>query len=166
MANSNKKLFRNIFIFILVVGAIGGVYGLYEFNRGKVDRATEKPDISLKASDLADSILNNAEGFQKRYLDKMIEVEGTIVNKSEDENKSINLFVDEKGVSIQCTFFSKAACEKNKQSVDLAHANDVVNLKKGDKLKFKGNFTGYTGDPSMPDLGMECKLSNGALVSK
>ena len=91
----NKKIILGPIILALLIGALIG-YRMY--NKPHRDLATATADYRLSATELfADYEAGEAEANAK-YLDKVIRVEGEILNVTTDESGQISLTLDAGGI--------------------------------------------------------------------
>lgn len=91
----NKKIILGATVLVLLIGALVG-YRMY--NKPHRDLATVTADHRLSATELfADYEAGEAEANAK-YLDKVIRVEGEILNVNTDENGQTSLTLDAGGI--------------------------------------------------------------------
>lgn len=108
-------------IIILLVLALVSYLGYNYIYHKQRDIATEKSNFSLKLSNLENDLKNGDESFNKKYLDKTIEITGVI---SEIDSLSNAILIDDK---IFATFTEKLK----------------VNLKVNQNIQIKARFIGY-----------------------
>ena len=101
-----------LILVVVVVGLIGYTY-IYHEHR---DIENEKAEFVLNASDWANEFAINPSASEKKYLNKTIEVQGTIT-----ELNDFDLTLDD---NIFCQFSSKVKVESK-------------------SIKVKGRFIGY-----------------------
>jgi cytochrome c-type biogenesis protein CcmE len=122
---------------ILTVAAIGLIAGLlmvyWIFNKPHRDVAKEK-GIALSAQQVYDAFRTNEASANSKYLDKAIELTGTVadVSTNQEGQKVVNFSTNDPLVMINCTF-----------------KTDPGNLKAGDTITFKGICTGYIPDANV-----------------
>lgn len=116
------------------IGLIAGLLMLYWiFNKPHRDVAKEK-GIALSAQQLYDAFRTNESAANSQYLDKAIELTGTVadVSTNQEGQKVVNFSTNDPLVMINCTF-----------------KTDPGNLKAGDSITFKGICTGYIPDANV-----------------
>ena len=116
------------------IGLIAGLLLLYWiFNKPHRDVAKEM-GITLSAQQLYDSFRTNEASANSQYLDKAIELTGTVadVSTNQEGQKVVNFSTNDPLVTINCTF-----------------KTDPGNLKVGDSITFKGICTGYIPDANV-----------------
>jgi len=101
-----------LILVVVILGLIGYTY-IYQDHR---DIENEKAEFSLIASDWANEFVINPLASEKKYLNKTIEVQGTIT-----ELNAFDLTLDD---NIFCQFTSKIKIESK-------------------SIKIKGRFIGY-----------------------
>ena len=116
------------------IGLIAGLLLLYWiFNKPHRDVAKEM-GITLSAQQLYDAFRTNEASANSQYLDKAIELTGTVadVSTNQEGQKVVNFSTNDPLVTINCTF-----------------KTDPGNLKVGDSITFKGICTGYIPDANV-----------------
>jgi hypothetical protein len=122
---------------LLTIAAIGLIAGLlmvfWIFNKPHRDVAKEK-GIALSAQQVYDAFRTNEASANSKYLDKAIELTGTVadVSTNQEGQKVVNFSTNDPLVMINCTF-----------------KTDPGNLKAGDTITFKGICTGYIPDANV-----------------
>ena len=122
---------------LLTIAAIGLIAGLlmvfWIFNKPHRDVAKEK-GIALSAQQVYDAFRTNEASANSKYLDKAIELTGTVadVSTNQEGQKVVNFSTNDLLVMINCTF-----------------KTDPGNLKAGDTITFKGICTGYIPDANV-----------------
>lgn len=97
----NKK---TIIIAIALVAILGGIFGWMQYNKPHRDATSEKAAYQLTAAALFEAFeLNEAEASEK-YLDKLLEVSGTVSEYNNDEqgNASVLLESDDMLFGVKC----------------------------------------------------------------
>lgn len=123
-----------ILLSIAGIGLVAGLILLYWiFNKPHRDVTKEK-GITLTAQQLYDAFKNNETQANSLYLDKAIELNGTVADISTNQagQKVVNFSTNDPLVMINCTF-----------------KTDPGNLKVGDTITFKGICTGYIPDANV-----------------
>jgi len=122
-------------LLILVIGLLaGGGIALYMFNKPHKNIEETKADVSLPAQELVQHFIDNEDEANILYLNKVIEVSGTLV--SIDYNSSgkgmITLVQQEDGLSAA---FDSAYV--------VGHLDFFKELAPGVEVKVKGRCDGY-----------------------
>lgn len=123
-------MLKRIILFILVIGVIGGIAN-YMYNKPPRNIAEAKKDFTLNANQFYKVYESNEDSANKLYLEKVIEVQGKVVEiqlENEDE-PSLALGTDSEGMTIRCGFKKELL-------------NEVKTKKMGDKIKVKGKCDG------------------------
>lgn len=128
-------MIKKVILGLLVIGLVGGGIAYWQLNKSHRDIGAEEASIKISSIDLFQAYIEDEAGSNKKYLDKVIEVNGTIMEisnegeegslvvlQSHDDFFGVNGYFD-KGVSIE-------------------------GLEVGNEIKIKGHCTG--GD----DLGV------------
>jgi hypothetical protein len=133
--SKNNKVMRRILITFLIIIAIVALIliGGYLYIRYMPDKSITKQtvDFSLTASNLAEEYENNPEASDRKYIDRVIEVKGTINEISTDQNNSVVFILKENGSS------AGVLCTLNEKSI-----KKVKRYKKGDTITLKGTCSG------------------------
>jgi hypothetical protein len=122
-----KKIILLVIVFIV---AAGGYYAYNEYHRTNKDLKNSSPDLTTDAASLIASFEKDTAAASKKYVDKIIAVNGNV--KSIDTNGNpVIIALGESGQmsSVQC-------------SMDSAHADEYKPIKEGDHLTLKGICTG------------------------
>lgn len=128
----SKLLLRIIIGCVLVVTVIYFGYQ-YAINIGARDFKTEKSAYTVDAKSISDEFTNNTDSSNSKYLNKAIEVSGTITNNQN------NIITIDQVVSCQIS--------------------EGSSLTKGEKVTVKGRVTGY--DDLIGEIKMDqCLIVN------
>jgi len=104
------------------------------YNKPHVDVESTKADYIISIENIVREFEENEEIANKKYLDKIIQVEGNIIDITlTDGNGTITLDSKNSGKTVVC---SMIASENIK----------VVGLQKGNKITVRGICTGYLMD--------------------
>ena len=128
------KKWMKVLLLAVGIGLIAGLLLLYWiFNKPHRDVAKEM-GITLSAQQLYDSFRTNEASANSQYLDKAIELTGTVadVSTNQEGQKVVNFSTNDPLVMINCTF-----------------KTDPGNLRAGDSITFKGICTGYIPDANV-----------------
>ena len=119
---------------MLVVGIIGVFIAYKIYNKPHVNVAETSSDISLSANDIIKDFSSDENTANSKYLEKIIEVSGTISElKIENEKGIVSLKTNDDFGSILCHL----STEETKK---------ITTLKEGKTIKIKGICTGYLMD--------------------
>lgn len=75
---------RNIILAIIAIALIGGVYGLYQFNKKVPTLESATPDFQLTANQLYNAFDKNESEATGKFQEKVIEVTGTVFRTKSD----------------------------------------------------------------------------------
>jgi hypothetical protein len=128
------KLIWKIVILVVVLGAIAGGYGYYQFNRTNKDLATARPDVSVKAVDLLNAYSANEAAATAKYAakDKVILVRGVLKSIERDSAGSVSLVLDG-GMPT-----SVVSCQLSQP-----HIGDAQWVHAGDSVSVIGSCSGF-----------------------
>lgn len=126
---------KNIIILAAVLFVVLSVIIYTQYNKPHRNVYSEKPVISIKADDLFASFAQNEIEYNKKFLDKTIEIVGEIseINISNGVNPLIVFKNEEEFFGVSCSFNIEAI-------------QGVAKLKVGDSVKVKGICKGYLSD--------------------
>jgi hypothetical protein len=139
------KTYVKIALFIVTFIALSGILAaLYLYNLKHTDMAKARPDFVLSASALQKEFEDNETAASTKYINKIIEVTGTISSVKTGENNvlSISLVTGSDISSVICTFPAIA---------------DISKFSKGDEITLRGECSGFL---------MDVLLNNCAKVNK
>jgi hypothetical protein len=147
-----KGNFKRVIANLALMGAIGFVVGisvfLNEWFKPKRSIVREKPAYTLTCAELANDFVVNPGEAEAKYLDKVLQVSGTVSTTEIDAYDNVNLIFSLTDAEVQVSFLGD-------------FNDDAAKVEKGDYVELKGNYTGYTQDDI---FGMQVKLNNGYLV--
>lgn len=148
IAINKKKLKRKTLLIIAVIFGMAAivVYGYYSWNRKLALASNQKPDLIVNAIVLCEEFTSNEAEANKKYLGKILEVNGSIVslNNLGDSVLTINLGSQEALSSVSC-------------ELDNRLSPILGNYKVGDSLIIVGTCTGYLAD---------VEISNAAIITE
>jgi len=124
---NKKRIILTIVVAIII--AVAG-YAYYIWNKPARDVTKEK-GIQITAIAIFDSFSNNEESANAQFLNKAIEVTGTVsdVKKNQAGETVVYLKSDDPVFGVNCTFKQNPGA-----------------IKKGNTITFKGICTGYLSD--------------------
>ncbi len=143
------------FIGLLIVITIGiGIWqGLKEYNRTNKDIADVKADIKISATDLIHEYEKNDSLANKKYLGKIIEINGAIKKLDNDGSGGYVVVLGD------TTSLSSVRC-----AMDSTHNQDAAVLKTGSSAILRGHCSGFNKDDM--GLGSDVILDRCALIKK
>ncbi len=143
-------ILRTLGTVILLGLIIGGGFGSWFYNKPHRDISAEQSDFKLSADKLFNEFNNNTEQANDKYLENVVEVDGTVKETSKDEKGRISIVLqaekaDMGGVNAR---FTEEQIEKASQ------------ISKGDDITIKCRCIGYESD-----LFKEVRLDNCSFVN-
>lgn len=129
---------KKIFVFtliVLVAGSAIGVYAYKEYNRKPIDISLSAPDFKDSALNLLTEFESNDSLSQKKYIGKLLLVDGAIKEISQDDKGFYTIALGDS------TSMASVRC-----SMDSLFQNNQVNLTKGQPVSIKGVCSGYNSD--------------------
>jgi hypothetical protein len=128
------KYYVKIALFFVVFIAIGSILAaLILFNKKHPDTAKVKPDFVLTATVLQKDFENNETAASSKYINKILEVTGTIVlvTPGDSTNTNISLKTGNDISNVICTCHNLA---------------DPSKLNPGDNITLRGECSGFLMD--------------------
>lgn len=129
----NKRLYLLAGVIICVATLC--IYGYIEFNRKPADLIKSDAAENLAASDLYKIYTNHEDSANKKYLGKVLEITGAVINIENQQDTSVTILL---GDSLQS---GGVSCLLDKKQITA-----TKNISKGDVLKLKGICTGFLMD--------------------
>lgn len=128
-----KTIYKIGLIVGLIIIIAGAVTGFYLYNKQHKDLGKAKPDFVITATDLLKEFEKDEAAASAKYVNKIIEVSGTIesLNTGEDNTLSIILKTDSDFSTVICTFLQ---------------AQDREEFKTGDEISLMGECSGFLTD--------------------
>lgn len=142
-----KTSYFKILLISLIVAIIGLFTALYLYNKPFLNVSKSKPDIILNSQVMLNDYQDDEFLANKKYVDKLIQVTGEIVEISIDKGTTIVTLKDFNGLS---TIICHMLAEDNLKVLKLEIGNEVI---------IKGICTGYLLDIIM----VKCVLINNGL---
>ena len=101
-----KPLIRNLLIIAVILGAIGGIIGLYMYNKEDPDLAKVKPDFILQVSELVNDFNQDESSASVKYIDKVLEVTGPVlaIEPTSDTTMNVTLSAENQMTGVICSF--------------------------------------------------------------
>jgi len=128
------KTYVKIALFVVSFIALSVILAaLYMFNLKQTDMAKAKPDFILTATELQKEFEDNESTASARYINKILEVTGTIgsITLADSNNLNISLKTGSDISSVICTFPA---------------IGDPSKFKAGDEIKLRGECSGFLMD--------------------
>jgi len=128
------KIYVKIALFVVSFIALSAILAaLYMYNLKHTDMAKAKPDFVITASVLLKAFEDDETSAATRYINKILEVTGTIASVKPAENNilSISLVTGSDLSSVICTFPAIA---------------DPSKFRTGDKITLRGECSGFLMD--------------------
>ena len=128
------KTYVKIALFVVSFIALSAILAaLYMFNLKQTDMAKAKPDFIITATELQKEFEDNESTASARYINKILEVTGTIgsITLADSNNLNISLKTGSDISSVICTFPA---------------IGDPSKFKAGDEVKLRGECSGFLMD--------------------
>lgn len=122
-----KQLLRiALILFIIGLIAAGGIYW-YAFMRPHKDMMKAHPEYVMQASDLFNDFSNDEGSANKKYLGKVVQITGTVVDVKNDNDETAVTLEDELfGIS---TYLDSAFVAENPDLVSAVDTGQTVTLR-------------------------------------
>jgi hypothetical protein len=126
----NKK--RIIIGGIVVVIMLAAIYGWYQYNRTVQGLADVRADFSVNATELIKEFVSREDATNKKYLNKILSVKGTVKNVESAQNTIV--LGDTSDMSgVRCV-------------LDSSTSSTAGSIQKGAVITIKGAITGFNKD--------------------
>ena len=128
------KLYVKVALFVVLFIAIAGILAaLYLFNLKHTDMAKAKPDFIITATALQKEFEDNETTASARYINKILEVSGTIgsITRADSNNLNIALKTGSDISSVICT---------------LTATSDASKFKADEEITIRGECSGFLMD--------------------
>jgi len=129
------KKMKKIVIIVLVLAVVGGIVGYTIYNKPHADIAASKPTEVLTAEALYSAYESDELKANKRFLGKIIDVSGTVIQVNQNEGRVVSLVLEAGGL------IGGVACLLDE--VDSDHRQD---FKVGESVKMRCVCTGKLMD--------------------
>ena len=127
----NKK---RIILSIIILAIVGTFIAYEMYNKPHINVADTKSDIVLTADKILNDFSSDENAANTKYLEKIIEIKGTISN--------IKILNDKGIVTLKTSDdFGSVMCHLSETST-----KKISSFKEGQKIKIKGICTGYLMD--------------------
>ena len=132
MKRKNIIRFILILLFLLTAAAL---FIFKEYNRTHKDTANLVPDFSVTAISFIKDFESDEQVSNKKYWDKVIQVEGTVKDINKDERGFFSVILGD------TASLSSVRC-----SMDSTHNNEAGLVQKGRRAIVKGICAGFNAD--------------------
>lgn len=123
---------KKILLLILALGAIGAGVGYYMYNKPVASLENKKADFVVTAAQLITDYEANEQAANDKYLGKVVEVSGKVVDITTEEGKTKVQIETPNPISL-------IICE-------METGTNVETIKAGDEATIKGMCSGYLSD--------------------
>lgn len=147
-----KKNLKIIIPLVLLVAVAGAWYAYTEYNRKPASMENAKADFVTNTATIIGAFEDNEAKANLQYLDKVVEVEGTIRYVSKDEAGLYTITLGDDGSlsSVRC-------------SMDNLSSEQANSLVAGGVATIRGVCTGFMADPL---LGSDVTLVRSTILNK
>ncbi|HKJ41205.1 MAG TPA: hypothetical protein VKA27_03885 [Sunxiuqinia sp.] len=115
-----------LILFVIGLVAAGGVYW-YAFMRPHKDMLKTRPEFVMDASDLFNDFSNDENSANKKYLGKVVQITGKVIDVKNENNETAVTLEDELfGVS---TYLDSAFVAQNPKLVSKLDSGQMVTLR-------------------------------------
>ncbi len=123
---------KKVILFICILAVAAGFFGYFKYNQPHTETAGSVADFVISPSDLLQAYEADENAANKKYLDKIIQVEGVVkAYNFVDGGGSLSLETGSEMSAIICEFESK---------------DNISKIKIGERVKIKGICTGKLMD--------------------
>jgi len=134
MQISVKKIIAYSFLLIVI---IGGSIGIYMYNKPHADISKMTPDFVIEAKLLFEEFESDEQMASQKYIDKVLQVNGTLVEVNWDTDGSVILSLEDFLFGVSCSIDSSTAT-----TTLIA----IDKLSPGDQISVKGQCDGMLTD--------------------
>jgi len=135
-----KPVIRNLLILVVILGVVGGLIGLYMYNKKSPDLSKAKADFTLNITELVSEFNQDETSASAKYIDKIVEVTGPMSAIEVTGETTMNVTLADEGQmsGVICSF----------QDI----ANPVsVGINKGETITVRGICSGMLMDVLLID---------------
>lgn len=127
-------MWKKIALAALALTLIGLAVAYYLWNKPHEDISAAKPDLSISATELFAAFETDEAAANTKYLDKVVEVAGTVAESGTNEDGSARVVLESGGMfGVACLLDPLAK-----------HAR--MSFPVGEKIRLKGKCSGYNLD--------------------
>jgi hypothetical protein len=128
-----KKSYKIALVVTSFLVLAGILFGLYLYNLGSKDLQKVKPDFILSAEDLVKAFESDENTATTKYINKVIEVSGTIQSIKSGENNTVNISL-------------KTGSELSSVICTLQGNPDISDFSTGEQITIRGECSGFLMD--------------------
>jgi hypothetical protein len=128
-----KKSVKTVIYAIVFLGVAGMGIGLYLYNKQDNNLQKEKPDFILSSNELQKAFEENETSSIERYVNKIIEVTGTIVSVTTGEGDITNIAL-------------KTDSDQSLVICTLVSGSEPIALAPGNFVRIRGECSGFLMD--------------------
>jgi hypothetical protein len=101
-----RPVIRNLLLFVIILAVIGGLIGLYMYNKKNPDLSKVKADYVLQVSQLVNEFNQDETSASAKYIDKIVEVTGPVasIETTSDSTMNVTLADNNQMSGVICTF--------------------------------------------------------------
>ena len=121
-------------LFATVIG--GGIIGWRQYHKGRISLSDISPDVTVTAAQLYKAFTKDEQAANKKYLNKVILVNGTVTSVTKNSNEN------SVGLSAGKEAIGEISCQLSKGSTV---------PQTGETISLKGRCTGYLLDVMLVD---------------
>lgn len=137
---------KYIWTTIIVLLAIGVYYGYTQYNRENPDLSEAKADVTVTAKELTAKYNENEEAGNILYLNKVLQVSGTLASIEKDESGAVTLMLEGNDM------LSSVSAQ-----LDARRLADTNLVKRGQSVTVNGICTGVLSDVVLIRCAVENK---------
>lgn len=130
-----SKKIKYILVGFVVLAIAIGIYAYKEYNRKPTDLANKEAVDHLSASAIINAYSTKEDDANKKYLGKVIQVSGTVVELSNQEDTAFTVLLGDS------TNMSRVSCTIDKRHIAAAKKYSI-----GKVVNVRGICTGYLMD--------------------
>jgi hypothetical protein len=127
---SYVKVALFVVFFMVLAGILGG---LYLFNKKHTDTSRAKPNYIVNATALQKEFEDNEKDASAKYINKIIEVSGTIAAVNQTENSMLNIAL-------------KTGSDMSTVTCTLSATDDPAKYTAGNEITIRGECSGFLMD--------------------
>ena len=139
-----KPYIKITLFIILAVAVITILTALIAFNKKHADTAKVKPDFVITATTLQKEFEDNEVAASTRYINKILEVSGTIASTAPSDSAHLNVSL-------------KTGSDISSVNCVLPAKGDLSKFKPGEEITLRGECSGFL---------MDVLLKNCAIITK
>jgi hypothetical protein len=133
-----QKPVKKIIAFsLLLIVIIGGGVGIHLYNKPHADISKMPPDFILDAKALFDEFDSEEANASQKYIDKVLQVHGTLVESNTNTDGSVILSLEDVFFGVSCAF---------DRTMVSSLATKLEQLKPGEEVTIKGQCDGMLTD--------------------